>query len=223
MAKQAWRGGALLAPLPAVLVTSGTMEHANVATVAWTGMVNTIPPKTYISLRKSRYSFELIEENGEFAINLTTADMIRAVDYCGMYTGRKTDKFKKCGLTKTPASKISAPLLVESPLCLECQVVEQRELGTHVLFLADIVATDVEKALLDKNGKLDLARAHLAAFAHGEYFELGRRIGRFGFSAAGKKSLRAGKQGKDLGHGKTARGLKKKQQASSAEPGRGFT
>ncbi len=209
MAKQAWRGGALLAPLPAVLVTSGTMEHANVATVAWTGMVNTIPPKTYISLRKSRYSFELIEENGEFAINLTTADMIRAVDYCGMYTGRKTDKFKKCGLTKTPASKISAPLLVESPLCLECQVVEQRELGTHVLFLADIVATDVEKALLDKNGKLDLARAHLAAFAHGEYFELGRRIGRFGFSAAGKKSLRAGKQGKDLGHGKTARGLKK--------------
>lgn len=112
-------------------------------------------------------------------------------------------------LEQNAASKISAPLLVESPLCLECQVVEQRELGTHVLFLADIVATDVEKALLDKNGKLDLARAHLAAFAHGEYFELGRRIGRFGFSAAGKKSLRAGKQGKDLGHGKTARGLKK--------------
>lgn len=209
MAKQVWRGGALLAPLPAVLVTSGTMEHANVATVAWTGMVNTIPPKTYISLRKCRYSFELIEESGEFAINLTTADMIRAVDYCGMYTGRKTDKFKKCGLTKAPASKISAPLLAESPLCLECRVVERRELGTHVLLLADIVATDVEEALLDKNGKLDLARAHLAAFAHGEYFELGRRIGRFGFSAAGKKSLRAEKQGKGSGHGKAARGLKK--------------
>ncbi len=159
MAKQIWKGGALLAPLPAVLVTSGTMDEANIATVAWTGIVNTIPPKTYISLRKSRYSFELIRQNGEFAINLTSADMVRTVDYCGIYTGRKVDKFKKCNLTKVPASQISAPLLGESPLSLECRVIEQRELGTHVLLLADIVATDVEEALLDKNGKLDLARA----------------------------------------------------------------
>ena len=195
MAKQIWKGGALLAPLPAVLVTSGTMDEANIVTVAWTGIVNTIPPKTYISLRKSRYSFELIRQNGEFAINLTSADMVRTVDYCGIYTGRKVDKFKKCNLTKVPASQISAPLLGESPLSLECRVIEQRELGTHVLLLADIVATDVEEALLDQNGKLDLARAHLAAFAHGEYFELGRRIGRFGFSATGKKSSHTVRQG----------------------------
>lgn len=195
MAKQIWKGGALLAPLPAVLVTSGTMDEANIATVAWTGIVNTVPPKTYISLRKSRYSFDLIQQSGEFAINLTSADMVRAVDYCGIYTGRKVDKFKKCNLTKVPASQISAPLLGESPLSLECRVTEQKELGTHVLLLADIVATDVEDTLLDKNGKLDLARAHLAAFAHGEYFELGRRIGRFGFSAAGKKSSHTVGQG----------------------------
>ena len=195
MAKQVWKGGALLAPLPAVLVTTGNAERANIATVAWTGIVNTQPPKTYISLRKSRYSYELLEKSGECVINLTTAEMICKVDYCGIYTGRKVDKFKKCGFTKTEASEVSAPLIAECPLALECRVVRAEVLGTHVMFLCDIVATDVDDSLLDENGALDLSRAHLAAFAHGEYFALGKKLGKFGFSAAKKpKKPHAGRE-----------------------------
>ena len=187
MAKQIWKGGALLAPLPAVLITSGDMENSNIATVAWTGIVNTIPPKTYISLRKSRYSYELIEKSREFVINLTTAEMVRKVDYCGIFTGRKVDKFQKCGFTKEAASAVAAPLIGESPLSLECRVTDMTELGTHVMLLADILATDVDDALIDAGGKLDLSRAHLAAYAHGEYFALGKKLGTFGFSAKKKK------------------------------------
>ncbi len=187
MAKQIWKGGALLAPLPAVLITSGDMENSNIATVAWTGIVNTNPPKTYISLRKSRYSYEIIEKTGEFAINLTTAEMVKSVDYCGIFTGRKVDKFKKCNFTKEQASVIAAPIIGESPLALECRVVEKTELGTHVMLLCDILATNVDEALLDKNGKMDLSRAHLMAFAHGEYFALGKKLSGFGDSAKKKK------------------------------------
>ena len=177
MAKQVWKGGALLAPLPAVLVTSGDMENSNIITIGWTGIVNTIPPKTYISVRKSRHSYGLIEQSREFVINLTTAEMIREVDYCGIYTGKKVDKFKKCGFTKEAASAVSAPLIGESPLSLECRVIEMNDLGTHVMFLADIVATDVDESLIDQSGKLDLTRANLTAYAHGEYFALGKKIG----------------------------------------------
>ena len=187
MAKQIWKGGALLAPLPAVLITSGDMENSNIATVAWTGIVNTIPPKTYISLRKSRYSYELIEKSREFVINLTTAEMVRKVDYCGVYTGRKVDKFQECGFTKEAASAVAAPLIGESPLSLECRVTDMTDLGTHVMLLADILATDVDETLVDADGKLNLSRAHLAAYAHGEYFALGKKIGTFGFSAKKKK------------------------------------
>ncbi len=187
MAKQVWKGGALLAPLPAVLVTSGDMENSNIITIGWTGIVNTIPPKTYISVRKCRHSYGLIEQSREFVINLTTAEMIREVDYCGIYTGKKVDKFKKCGFTKEVASAVAAPLIGESPLSLECRVVEMTDLGTHVMFLADIVATDVDESLIDESGKLDLTRAHLTAYAHGEYFALGKKLGSFGFSAKKKK------------------------------------
>ena len=187
MAKQVWKGGALLAPLPAVLVTSGDMENSNIITIGWTGIVKTIPPKTYISVRKSRHSYGLIEQSREFVINLTTAEMIREVDYCGIYTGKKVDKFKKCGFTKEAASAVSAPLIGESPLSLECRVIEMNDLGTHVMFLADIVATDVDESLIDQSGKLDLTRANLTAYAHGEYFALGKKLGSFGFSAKKKK------------------------------------
>lgn len=187
MAKQTWKGGALLAPLPAVLVTCGDMENSNIITVAWTGIVNTIPPKTYISLRKSRHSYGLIEESGEFVINLTTADMVKKVDYCGIYTGKKVDKFKKCNFTKEGAKEVSAPIIAECPLSLECRVYEKHELGTHVLLLADILATDVDEKLIDKNGKLDLGKANLMAFAHGEYFALGKKLSGFGDSAKKKK------------------------------------
>ena len=187
MAKQTWKGGALLAPLPAVLVTSGDMENSNILTIAWTGIINTIPPKTYISVRKTRHSYEMIDKSGEFVINLTTADMAKKVDYCGIYTGKKVDKFKKCNFTKEEAKEVSAPVIGESPLALECKVCEKVELGTHDMFIADIVATDVEESLLDKNGKLDLSRANLMAFAHGEYYALGKKLSGFGDSAKKKK------------------------------------
>ncbi len=187
MSKVKWKGGALIAPVPPVMVSCGDMEKSNILTVAWTGIINTIPPKTYISVRPSRHSYNLIKESGEFVLNLTPSRLIKAADYCGIYTGAKVDKFQKCNLTREPASSVSCPLIGESPLSLECRVTEIIPLGTHDMFLADIVAVDVDESLLDKNGKLDLSRASLAAFAHGEYFELGKKIGQFGFSAAKKK------------------------------------
>ena len=187
MAKMKWKGGALIAPLPPVMVSCGDMEKSNILTVAWTGIINTIPPKTYISVRPSRHSYNIIKESGEFVINLTPSSQVRAADYCGIYTGAKVDKFAKCNFHKEEAQSVSCPLIAESPLSIECKVTEIISLGTHDMFLADIVGVDVDEELIDKNGKLDLSGAHLAAYAHGEYFELGKKIGTFGFSAAKKK------------------------------------
>ena len=186
MAKLKWKGGALLAPMPPVMVSCGDMEKSNILTIAWTGIINTIPPKTYISVRPSRHSYNIIKESGEFVINLTPANLIKSADYCGIYTGAKVDKFAKCGLTREAANEVACPLIADSPLSLECKVTEIIKIGTHDMFLADIVAVDVDEKLLDKNGKLDLGRANLAAFAHGEYYELGKKIGKFGFSAVKK-------------------------------------
>ena len=187
MAKIKWRGGALLAPAPPALVTCGDMEKSNALAVAWTGIINTVPPKTYISVRPGRYSYSMIKESGEFVINLTSADMIKALDGCGMLTGAKVDKFKKFGLEKQEASEVKCPLVAQSPLALECRVTDIIELGSHHMFLADVVAVDVEEDLIDQNGKLRLDKANLAAFAHGEYFALGKKIGDFGFSVRKKK------------------------------------
>jgi len=187
MSKIAWKGGALLGPLPPVMVSCGDGERDNIITVAWTGIACTHPPKTYISIRPTRHSYPIIRETGEFVINLAPASLVRAVDYCGIYTGAKVDKFAKCNLTREPAQLVRCPLIAESPLSLECRVTDIIPLGSHDMFLADILAVDVDEALLDEKGALHLSRAGLAAYAHGEYFELGRRIGKFGFSAAKKK------------------------------------
>ena len=189
MAKQKWKGGALIAPVPPAMISCGSEEDgsSNIITVAWTGIINTIPPKTYISVRPSRHSYKLIRERGEFAINLTTAELVRSADFCGIYTGAKVNKFEKCNLHKEEASEISCPLIAESPLSLECRVTDVIELGSHHMFLADVVAVDVEEDLIDQNGKLRLDKANLAAFAHGEYFALGKKIGDFGFSVRKKK------------------------------------
>ncbi len=180
--KTIWKGGALLAPVPPVMVSCGTMTSANIITVAWTGIVNTHPPKTYISLRKSRYSYPIIKESGEFVINLTTAEMIKHADFCGIHTGRKVDKFTRCHFDKIPASSVSCPMIAQSPLHLECKVDQILTLGSHDMLLADIVAVQVDNSLLDKTGRLHLERAGLAAFAHGQYYSLGKSIGTFGFS-----------------------------------------
>ena len=191
MAKITWKGGALLAPVPPVMVTCGDMENANIITVAWTGILNTHPPRVSVAIRPTRHSYGIIKERGEFVINLTPARLIRECDYCGIYTGAKVDKFAKTGLHKTPATAVAAPLIEECPLALECKVLDIIPQGTHDLFLAEIVAVDADESVLDENGKLCLDRAGLAAFAHGEYFALGEKIGKFGFSAAKK-----GKEGK---------------------------
>ncbi len=182
MKKVSWKGSTLLAPMPPVMVSCGTHENSNIITIAWTGIVNSHPPMTYISVRPERHSYNIIKESGEFAINLTPAALVKEADYCGIYTGKKVDKFKKCGFEKQKASEISCPLIAESPLSLECKVKEIIRLGTHDMFLSEIVAVDAAEELLDKDGKLCLEKAKLCAFAHGEYFELGRAIGKIGFS-----------------------------------------
>ncbi len=187
MAKITWPAATLLAPVPAVLVTSGTMEKPNIATVAWTGIVNSEPPMTYVSLRPSRHSHKLISETGEFVINLTTSTLAKATDACGVYTGAKMNKFKAYSLTPEPASKLSCPTLAQSPLSLECKVTEIRHLGSHDLFLAEIVAVDVDEALVDEKGKLDLRKTNLMAYSHGDYIQLGKKVGSFGYSVKKKK------------------------------------
>lgn len=188
MAKLKWKGGAMLAPVPPALVSCGTLEKPNVCTVAWCGILNSTPPKTYISLRKERYSHEIISKSGEFIINLPTSALVRTVDYCGVKSGRKANKFKECRLTAIAGFETAAPAIDESPLFLECKVSQVIELGSHDMFMADIVAVGVNDDLLDNKGKLRLAKAGLLAYAHGEYFALGKRLGAFGYSVKKKKA-----------------------------------
>ena len=188
MAKLKWKGGTLLAPVPPVMVTCGNEENSNIITVAWTGIINSEPPKTYISVRPSRHSYKLIKESGEFVINLTPSRLIRSADWCGVYSGKNVDKFEKCNLTKEQANEVSVPLISECPVSLECKVSDVVPLGTHDMFIADIVAVDVEDELVDEKGKLHLERAGLAAYAHGDYFALGKKIGSFGFSVKKKQN-----------------------------------
>lgn len=188
MEKISWRGGALVAPVPAVMVSLGDMEKSNIITVAWCGITNTVPPKTYISVRPERYSYEILKKTGEFVINLTPSSLAKVADFCGMYTGRKIDKFEKCKLTKEKSTKIEAPMIGECPISIECKVTDVIPLGSHDMFLADILAVNVDKSLLEGE-KLCINRAHLCAFAHGEYYRLGERIGKFGFSVKKKKPI----------------------------------
>ena len=188
MSKVKWKGSALLAPVPPALVTCGTMEKPNVLTIAWTGIINTNPPKTYISVRPERFSYDMIDSLGEFVINLPTKDMVRAVDFCGVKSGKDIDKFKKTNLNIQKCEFVSCPQIEQSPLSLECKVFDKIELGTHHMFLADIVGVNVDESLLDKNGRLCIEKARLIAYAHGDYFELGKNLGDFGFSVRKKKT-----------------------------------
>ena len=182
MPKQIWKGSTLLNPTPAVLVSSGTMEHPNVFTVGWTGIINTRPPKTYVSIRPSRYSYGLIKESGEFVINLTTTALLKATDKCGVYTGKNKDKFKLCGLTPEESATVSAPSIAESPVSLECKVFDVIPLGSHDMFLADITAVRVDESALSPEGTLMLEKCHLTAYSHGKYYELTKPITSLGFA-----------------------------------------
>ena len=179
--------GTILAPLPAVMVSCGTKEKANILTIAWTGIINTKPPMTYISVRPSRHSYNIIKESGEFVINLTTSKLVRETDFCGVRSGKDTDKLGKCRFHLEEASAVSAPLIKECPVALECRVTEIKPLGTHDMFIAEIVALDVDDRYIDSKGKINLQQAGLMAYSHGEYFALGRKLGEFGYSVAKKQ------------------------------------
>lgn len=185
--KESWKGSVITSPLPPTLVTCGTIDNPNIFTVAWTGILNTQPPVTYISVRPERYSYNLIKNSNEFVINLTTQELVKAVDFCGVKSGKNIDKFKSMHLTAQKAFTVKAPILEQSPVNIECKVRDIIELGTHHMFIADITAVDAASELLDKNGRLALDKAGLLAYAHGEYFSLGKKLGSFGFSVKKKK------------------------------------
>ena len=185
--KQVWKPSVLTSPVPAVLVSCKSGETVNVFTVAWTGTLNTQPPVTYISVRPERYSYGLIKESGEFVINLTTEELARAADFCGVRSGKNTDKIEKMGLQMMPSSKVDVPLIAQSPVNIECRVRQIMQLGSHDMFIADIVALDISEKYIDENGRLALEKAGLIAYAHGDYFTLGKRLGGFGFSVRKKK------------------------------------
>ena len=186
--KETWRAGNLLYPVPVVMVSCGREgEKPNIITAAWAGTVCSEPPMVSISVRKERYSHDLIQESREFVINLVTEDLVKECDFCGVRSGRDLDKFDICGLTSAKASKLSlAPLIAESPVNLECQLEQVLELGSHDLFLARVIAVDVDSRLLDQKGTLHLERAGLCAYSHGSYYQLGEKLGTFGFSVKKK-------------------------------------
>lgn len=190
--KEHWQPGTLIYPLPAVMVSCGeTPEEYNLLTIAWTGTVCTNPAMCYISVRPERHSYEIIKRTGCFVINLTTHDLARATDWCGVKSGKDVNKFKEMGLTPIPATEIKAPLLGESPVNIECRVKEIVPLGSHHMFLAEVVHVNVDAGLIDpETKKFHLEKAGLIAYAHGEYFDLGKSIGHFGWSVRKKKNIK---------------------------------
>ena len=186
-ARKGFAPGTLTAPLPPALVTVGEGETANVLTVAWTGILASTPPRTYVSIRPARHSYKILKEQGEFVIHLPSADMARAVDYAGIFTGAKVNKFEKCGFECVPSETVAPPTIAGCPLALECRVTEVIPMGSHDVFMADILRITCHETLLDEKGKIHMERANLLAYAHGEYYTLGKRVGSFGFSAAKKK------------------------------------
>ena len=190
MAKQLWKPGNMIYPLPAVMVSVTDGEgHDNIITVAWTGTVCTNPAMAYISVRPSRYSYDMIRKTGEFVINLTTEKLAFATDFCGVRSGRDVDKFRKLNLTKEKAQFVSAPMIGEAPVSIECRVREVKELGSHDMFLADVLAVHADEAYMDKNNRFCLNDAGLLVYSHGEYLAGGRKVGTFGYSVKKKQQL----------------------------------
>jgi Conserved protein/domain typically associated with flavoprotein oxygenases, DIM6/NTAB family len=190
MAKLIWKPGTLLYPVPVVLVSSGDIQGIkNIITIAWTGTVASDPVMVSISVRPERFSYHIIKESGEFVVNLPNRHMVKAVDYCGVVSGKDCDKFSATGLTPAAAQNVKAPIIKEAPLALECKVTSITDLGSHHLFLAKVIGIQVEETLIDHTGRLNLAKAELISYVHGHYWTLKEAIGNFGFSVKkrGKK------------------------------------
>ena len=194
MAKQTWKAGNMLYPLPAVMVsvTDGKGQD-DIITVAWTGTICTNPPMVYISVRPSRFSHHMLMETGEFVINLTTEKLTRATDYCGVRSGRDVDKFKETGLTREKAEFVKAPMIKESPVSIECRVTEVKKLGSHDMFLAEVLAVHADEEYMDENNRFDLNRARPMVYSHGEYLGIGKKLGTFGYSVKKRRKSEIGR------------------------------
>lgn len=194
MSKQTWRPGNMLYPLPAVMVSTGDKEgNTNIITVAWTGTICSDPAMLYISVRPERYSHHMLKESGEFVVNLTTEQLAKATDYCGVRSGRDVDKWKEAHLTPGKAKELQyAPIIEECPVNIECKVTEVKELGTHHMFMAEVVSVQVSEEYLNEKGRFCLNETGLMAYSHGEYLSLGKKIGTFGYSV--KKPVKKNKK-----------------------------
>ena len=187
MEKITWKPGNMLYPLPAVMVSCADRAgNDNILTIAWTGTICSNPPMLSISVRKERHSYPMIHESGEFVVNLTTEDLVFATDYCGVKSGRDVDKWKEMNLTRESGEVVKAPMIKESPVNIECRVTEEKDLGSHVMFLAEVVSVHVDKAYMDDQQKFHLDKANPIVYSHGTYFGMGRELGTFGYSV--KKS-----------------------------------
>ena len=222
MTKQIWKPGNMLYPLPAVMVsTADCGGNANIITIAWTGTVCTNPPMTYISVRPERYSYNMIKESGEFVINLTTRELMKAADFCGVRSGRDTDKWKQCGLAQKPASSLKyAPVIAESPVNIECRVEKIEELGSHHMFLARVTAVQTDEAYMDRNGRFELNRAGLVAYSHGEYLALGKKLGTFGCSVKKNSQAHSGRAEKRTSSGKITEKNRQKKRMKGQNTGK---
>ncbi len=190
MEKTVFKGGAMLSPTPPTMVSCGEGDDANIITVAWTGIMCTNPAVTYVAIRPSRHSYGIIEKTGEFVINLVPSHLTKACDLCGVKSGRDINKWAECNLHQKKASAVNVPLIEECPVNIECRVREKLSLGTHDVFIADVLAVNVDSKLIDLNGKIRLWKADLIAYSHGSYYTLGKHLGDFGFSVKKKNKKR---------------------------------
>ena len=187
MSRTIWKPGTFIYPLPVVMVSCGDMENSNIITVAWTGILNTDPAMCYISVRPERYSYNIIKKSKEFVINLTNKDLVYKVDWCGVKSGAKVDKFKEMNLTKEKAKNVKCPIIKESPVAIECRVKEIRKLGSHDMFVAEVLSIDADDKYIDDKGAFDISKCDLITYANGKYFSLGKQVGKFGYSVQKKK------------------------------------
>lgn len=192
MSRTIWKSGTFIYPIPAVMVSCGTMEKSNIITVAWTGILNTNPAMCYISVRPERFSHDIIKEQGEFVINLTTKDLSYATDWCGVKSGKDIDKFKEMKLTKESAKFVKVPLIKESPVSIECRVKQIVPMGSHDMFVAEVLSIDVDSKYINEKGTFDISKCNLIAYANGGYYLLKDKIGTFGYSVS-KKSRKSSK------------------------------
>ena len=187
MSRKIWKAGTFVYPIPAALISCGTMEKSNILTIAWTGIINTDPAMVYISVRPNRYSYNIIKKNKEFVINLTNKDLAFATDWCGVRSGKDYDKFKEMKLHKEKAKFVKCPIIKESPVAVECKVKEIVELGSHHMFIAEVLSIDADEKYMDDKGSFDISKCNLIAYANGGYYPLGKKIGKFGYSVQRKK------------------------------------